>query len=365
MKMPALIAITLLLSLTALAPVRALADENTNNNAYAVNDINGSVDVIDTRTNLVVATIPGFNHPFCATVSPDGKLLYVCSQPNNIIVVNTQTNSVSATITLPGALGFIGDEGSAPQVAFSRYGERAFVIASGGGVNSALFVINTEDNTVVSSTSFGATFLLAVAVSHNSGNIYLGSSNGVIVLDGNTLSTVTTLAPGHDIFNLAISPNGKLLYGADESGLLGQAPSNGVLVVDAQHNTVVTTVPLPFSSSNPSFATGLAVTPDGHHVYAESFSFKSKNSTVTVIDVGNNSIATTITANGLSLNYIAITPNGREVLAVNSVLSTTVNSTVAVIDPRTNTIVNSVNVGLFADALATQPPADDSDDGDD
>ena len=44
-------------------------------NAYVPNN-NGTLSVIDTQTNTVIATIPGgFNHPFCASVSPNGKLL--------------------------------------------------------------------------------------------------------------------------------------------------------------------------------------------------------------------------------------------------------------------------------------------------
>jgi len=51
-------------------------------NAYVPNN-NGTLSVIDTQTNTVIATIPGgFNHPFCASVSPNGKLPYVCSEDN-------------------------------------------------------------------------------------------------------------------------------------------------------------------------------------------------------------------------------------------------------------------------------------------
>lgn len=314
--------------------------------AYVTNNIEGTVSVINTSTNAVAATISGFSHPFCVAVSPNGELLYVCNTNNTISAVDTETNSLKATISLPGAIGFIGNEGAEPVVAFSPNGEQAYVVPSGGGVNSKLFVIDTATNTAVAVASFGSTFLLAVAVSPDGNTVYLASSNGVIVVDANTFATIATIAPGHDITDLAISPDGSTLYGSDNSGFLGG--TSGVLVVDTATNTVTTTVPLPFSSSNPSLVTGIGVTPDGQHAYVEDFFFRANNSTVTVINTADNSISTTIPANGFALTSLAITPDGSTVLATNAVLSTTVNSSVVVIPTASNTITNSVTVGHFS-----------------
>jgi YVTN family beta-propeller protein len=348
MKKSAFFATALFLSLVALVPASTFA--RTNRNAYVVSNINGMVDVIDTKTNTVSTTISGFTHPFCLTVSPNGKLLYVCNTNNTVSVVDTESNSIKATITLPGAEGFVGQEGFGPNVAFSRNGERAYVVTSGGGVNSSLFVIDTESSSVLSSQSFGATFLLAVAASRDNDNLYLATTSGILVVDADGDASTTTIASGHFIGDLALSPNGEKLYASDSSGVLGGA--NGVLVVDTDTNTVAATVPLPFG---PSFITGIAVTPDGRHVYVEDFFFLAGNSTVTVIDTRDNSIDTTITANGLSLTSLAITTNGKKVLATNAILSTTVHSTVAVIDTKDNTIDDSITAGLFSDVVATQP----------
>src|SRR5215471_10171783 len=103
MKKSALFTTVLFLALAALAPAGASARDNKN--AYVPNN-NGTLSVIDTRTNAVIDTIPGgFNHPFCATMSPNGKLVYVCSEDNSIKVVDTATNTITASISLPGALG--------------------------------------------------------------------------------------------------------------------------------------------------------------------------------------------------------------------------------------------------------------------
>jgi YVTN family beta-propeller protein len=354
----------LILAAIVMTPTSALA--KANNNAYVPNN-NGTLSVIDTRTNTVIATIPGgFNHPFCATVSPNGKLVYVCSEDNSIKVVDTETNTISASIPLPGAIGFIGNEGANPIVAFSRHGERAFVITSGGGVNSTLYTIDTETSTVLASTSFGRTFLLAVAVSPNGDNIYLAteapvlSQSGILVVDADGDEPVKTIALGHIIFDLALSRNGDRLYASDVSGLIGG--KSGVLVVDTDTNSVVTTVPLP----NNSFVTGLALTPDGRHLYAADFTLTNPaNSTVTVIDTKDNSVDATIAAPHMTFTAIAAGRKGHKMFAVNSVLvPLTANSTVAVIDTKTNTIDDSITVERFPLSIATQPPSARGDDDD-
>lgn len=316
------------------------------NVAYVANNLDGTIDVINTSTNAVVASISGFSHPFCVTASPNGQLLYVCNVDGSVVAVNTETNSIITHIPLPGALGFVGQEGAAPMIAFSPDGTRAFVVPSGGGVNSQLFVIDTATNTAVATASFGTTFLFAVAVSADGNTVYIASSNGVIAVDANTFATITTIAPGHDTTDLAISEDGSTLYASDNSGLAGTGTS-GVLVIDTASNTLTTTVPLPSTG----LVSGIGVTPDGQHVYVEDFLFRARNSTVTVINAADDSINTTIPANGLSLIGLAITPDGSTVLGVNGVVSATADSTVVVIPTATNTITNSITVGRFADAI--------------
>lgn len=356
-----------LAAVVSMSPASAFADDHSKatNNAYVTSNINGELLVVDAKTDTVTASIPGFVHPFCATVSPNGRLVYVCNTDNTIKVVDTATNTIAASISLPGAIGFVGQEGAGPNVAFTRHGERAYVVTSGGGVNSTLYAIDTKSSTVVSSTSFGSTFLLAVAVSPNGDNIYLGteasplSQSGILVVDADGDEATTTIALGHLIDDLALSRNGDRLYASDISGLVGG--QSGVLVVDTDKNSVVTEVPLP----NRSFVTGLALTPDGQHLYAADFTLTNpSNSTVTVIDTRDNSVDATIVANDQTFTSLAAANHGKNILATNAVLSATVHSTLAVIDTRDNTIVNSVTTGLFSANVGTQPPSTRPDDDD-
>src|SRR2546421_723918 len=62
---------------------------------------NGSVSVINTATNSVIANITVAPGPWNMAMSGDGTRLYVSSAGSNIIsVIDTGTNTVSATISV-------------------------------------------------------------------------------------------------------------------------------------------------------------------------------------------------------------------------------------------------------------------------
>jgi YVTN family beta-propeller protein len=74
---------------------------------------NGSVSVINTVTNAVVATVPVGNAPHGVAVHPAGTFVYVANfGSNSVSVIDTTTYTVTATIKVgdgPVAFGqFIG-----------------------------------------------------------------------------------------------------------------------------------------------------------------------------------------------------------------------------------------------------------------
>ena len=65
--------------------------------------INGAntVSVINTATNTVTATITVGTYPYGVSVSPDGSKVYVANNGDGTVsVINTATNTVTATITV-------------------------------------------------------------------------------------------------------------------------------------------------------------------------------------------------------------------------------------------------------------------------
>lgn len=68
--------------------------------AYVTNVGTGTVSVLGTTTNQVIATIGVGQYPYGVAVSPDGTLAYVTDQqyPGSMSVISTATDQVTATI---------------------------------------------------------------------------------------------------------------------------------------------------------------------------------------------------------------------------------------------------------------------------
>ncbi len=331
------------LLLALLAGTSSSAFARTNHNAYVANNVDGTVNVIDTRTNTVTATISGFTNPYGLAVSPNGKLLYVRNAGTaNLTVVDTETNTVATTINVGFDLDNGGAAVSGPSVTFSRRGDRAYVANL---VQDTLVAINPDTSSVVTTLPLPAGFQpLAVAVSPEGGTVYVGGSPGIMVVDVKGSAPIVNIVPTSVIFDLVITPDGKKLYGSN-------AAAGNLLVIDAGTNSLEDTIHL----TPGLFVAGLAVVPDGRHVYVAALA--GTTSTVTVLDTADNSIDTTITADGMSLSQLAITPNGKKLLAINvRGFPNPPDSTVVVIDTRNSTLTTiSITVGRVPFAIATQP----------
>ncbi|MDQ6701885.1 MAG: hypothetical protein M3Z96_01655 [Pseudomonadota bacterium] len=116
--------------------------------AYVTNSASGSVSVIDTATNTVVATVPVGIGPQEVVVTPDGKHAYVAntnagSPSGTVSVIDTATNTVVATVP-------VGNDSSG--VAITPDGKHAYVTNAASGNVS---VIDTASNTVVATVAVG------------------------------------------------------------------------------------------------------------------------------------------------------------------------------------------------------------------
>ena len=72
---------------------------------YVTNPSSNSVSVIDTATNTVVKTITVGSNPFGVAITPDGKHAYVANFLSNqrfVSVIDTATNMVVATVAVGG-----------------------------------------------------------------------------------------------------------------------------------------------------------------------------------------------------------------------------------------------------------------------
>src|SRR4051794_26994812 len=96
--------------------------------AYVTNTGSGTVSVIDTASNTVVATPAVIGAPIRAAMTPDGKRAYIASRETAggafVSVLDTATNTIVKTI--PNVTDFFMSD-----VAVTKDGKQLYVASSG------------------------------------------------------------------------------------------------------------------------------------------------------------------------------------------------------------------------------------------
>ncbi|RYE06834.1 MAG: hypothetical protein EOP51_34140, partial [Sphingobacteriales bacterium] len=168
------------------------------------------IEIINTATNTVVATIAAGTQPYGITVNADGSRVYVSNYGSaNMSVINTSTNAAIATVST-------GNNPSA--LSISPDGANVFVtLGSSGNVKVISTSTNTVTNTIAISGGSGAlgkfisgsgctgtpvSFSITVnprpgnALSFNGSNNYIAGTSTVLPL-GNAARTVEAwIKPG-------------------------------------------------------------------------------------------------------------------------------------------------------------------------
>src|SRR6476469_540849 len=132
------------------------------NRTYVANATAGTVKVLNTDTNQVVASIPVQTSPAAVGVSPDGESVWVANSGSKTVQrIESQSNTVVATVTVgtrPTALAVTGDS--------------VWVANAGSNYVSR---ISTATNKVVATTTVGSA-PSAIAVSGD--QVYVANKNG-------------------------------------------------------------------------------------------------------------------------------------------------------------------------------------------
>src|SRR2546425_6334661 len=237
-----------------------------------------TVSVIDTDPssstyNAVVATVTVGNTPFGVAVTPDGAFAYVTnsrdsnvSRGTGVSVINTASNTVVATVTLPPA-GHTGARG----IAISPDGTRAYVVDAGLQV---LWVLDTVTNTLI-----------------------------------------TSITVGNDPVGVALTPDGAFAYVTNRNAGLS---SGTISVLNTTTNTVAATVDSLIASPQAP-----AMTPDGTRVYLSCQRETPPNGkNLLVLDTTTNTVVDTITAGQGGASWLAFTPATTPVTADLSIKKT-------------------------------------------
>lgn len=286
-----------------------------------------SISVIDVSTNTVSATIsiPGFG---AASVvgAPDGKHVYTAGQSlsngeGQVFVIDTSNNTVVNQIPVSGISTI-----SLVALAITPDGKTLFVTTPGNVV-----VIDTTTNSVTTRINVpgGEFSAYRMAVAPNGSRLYVTITSfspviaDMVVIDTATLATVATVSGLGFPSGLAISPDGAFVY------TLSSEP-NEVFVISTASNTVVKG-PIPVDISSGPFAA--AFTPDGSFLY-----LAIPENTVAVMDTASNTITKQIPV-GSDPEAVAATPDGASVYVVNNG-----SDTVTVISTATNTVAQVIPV---------------------
>jgi YVTN family beta-propeller protein len=310
--------------------------------AYIPNNMDNTVSVIDTQTNTVTATISVGPGPDGAAVNPAGTRVYVTNagmlRPDietgyygsSVSVIDTAKNAVIATVPVGG--GAYG-------VAVNPSGTRIYVASLAANTVS---VIDASTNNVTATIKVEGT-PYGVAVNPSGTRIYVTNvaDKTVTVINAVTNRVVATVHVGVNPWDIAVNLAGTRIYVANQA-------SYNVSVIDAKTNAVIDSVPIgmspkelaklsfgpPIMGANPE---NIAVNPAGTRIYAAN----NNNDNVSVIDATSNAVIANVSV-GLGPKGIAVTPDGTKIYVLNSG-----NNTVSVIDAATNTVTDTVPVGNF------------------
>ncbi len=241
--------------------------------AYVSNSLSGTVSVVDTATDTVLTTIPGFTRPIGLDVTPDGTTVYVCDYlGDQVIRIDVATDTIVGApiaITRPLLLR-VNPAGTKVDVSQSD-------------IVSSVSVISTTTNTVIATIPYGQL--------DNYGDMAFKTGGGEFLIRGsgaeNRVDTATDSLTGAPIVMSAIPAVGIVLNAA---GTKFYVPlSNGdVDVIDAATNLVTATI----SGVGVTFGLQYAAA-QGNFIYITQYGFFGP-ATVFVIDSTTDTVVGTI-----------------------------------------------------------------------
>jgi YVTN family beta-propeller protein len=292
--------------------------------------------VVDTATGAVRTTVqlgcnarafglfigPSSGPPVSPTPTPGASYPFV-------YVVNSYSDSVTASYVGSGAL-FDGIEvGFEPQGMAVRRDGRQAVVTNWGGHSISL--IDTVRRVAVAAIQVGERpFDVVVAPDGSTAYVALLSRPGgvdVVDLDARRVRTTLPLGP---TARLAISPDGRRLYVAN----------GDVSVIDTASDATLATLPTVAAGA-------LSVSPDGATLYA------STSSSVLAIDIASMQPATMLPMGGID---IGVTTDGQRLLvSIDRSEGVTQRGGVMLIDTATGTLLTEIPTASVPDRIAISP----------
>jgi YVTN family beta-propeller protein len=304
------------------AAPEAVSVNPATNIAYVANYNDGTVSVIDGKTNTVLSNITVGNGPNAVSVNPATNIAYVGNYNDGTVsVIDGKTNKVITAIS-------VGKNADA--VSVNPATNIAYV---GNYGNDSVSVIDGKTNTVLSNITVGKN-ADAVSVNPATNTAYVANynDNTISILDGKTNSVVKTISVGTNPTAVSVNPATNTAYVANYN-------DNTISILDGKTNSVVKTISV---GTNP---TAVSVNPATNKAYVSN----KGDGTVSVIDGKTNKVIAAISV-GKSPNAISVNPATNTAYVANLG-----DDTVSVIDGKTNKVISNIIVGQGPFGISVNP----------
>ncbi len=263
--------------------------------AYVLNQGSNNVVIVNTATNTVsgVLTTTGFGLPsggvFTIAVAPSGYFGYIPDYNNNRIdIFDTEQNEITSSFSLS----------TAQWAAFSPGGTFGYATDWGYG---RVYIVDTVTNTVTGSYISTIPSPISGRFTPDGAEAYVANrqSGGynvmIISTSSNTVTKAITWGGFSSPYDVAISHDGSFGYVTN----LGGSNGGNVVIISTVTNTVTGVITGGFD-----FPEGVAFSPDGSYAYVTN----DGSSNVVIISTATNTITGAITT-GFSNPYgVAFSP---------------------------------------------------------
>lgn len=294
---------------------------------YICNAGTNNVSVINSETNTIVATIPVGTFPWRAAIRPDSKFVYVCNRnSNNISVINTATNTVFTTIALGGNPGGI---------AFTKDSKFAYVADR---TNGNVKKIDCSTNTIIATiNSPNFSDPQDIAITPNGTRAFVCTQNtGITVIDLATDAVIGNIPGSNGAHSIIFTPDGSKAY-------ISEPWSDQVRVVNVP---AISTITFIFGFDEPH---GLDITRDGSMVYV----LDKWNNQIDVISVATNTIINTITDPRLNNGWDLILSHKEKYVYVSNPFPGNANEDVMIYERTTLNSLGTLSTGTGTRGMAT------------
>jgi PQQ-dependent catabolism-associated beta-propeller protein len=313
--------------------------------AYVTNEDSQDLNVIDTRADSVVATIPVGTRPRGVRVSRDGRTVFVAlsgSPKCPPTMPDEECEKLKVDKTKDGIAVVDVAQRRTARVLPGGSDPEAFDISQDG---STLFVSNEDAHTAsivdIGSGNIRSTVAVGkepegVRIQPDGAAVWVTgeTDNNVTLLDTKTGKVITKIQVGKRPRDLAFSPDGSRAYVTAEI-------DGTVWVLELPARKVSKVIQLPRDSK----PMGVVVSPDGRRVYVAN----GRGGTVSVIDATNNTVLSTVPV-GQRPWGIALTSDAKKLYTANGP-----SNDVTVIDADQMKVIKKIPAGKIPWGVAIGP----------